>query len=102
MNSADPIRIVHFHHDDEHNLNIGDQAHVIAIHEQLERLSDRKIEFIEKPSKLLSYHAVPSIFYYPKSKHYPLAIQNIYRKLHGISAKDIAAECNHADMVLIG
>jgi len=102
MNSAGPIRIVHFHHDDEHNLNIGDQAHVVAIHEQLERFSDRPIEFIEKPSKLLSYHAVPSIFYYPKSKYYPLFVQNLYRKLHGISAKDIAEECNNADMVLIG
>lgn len=102
MTREQSIKIVHFHHDDEHNLNIGDQAHVVAIHEQLRRLSSRPIEFIEKSSKLLSYHAVPSIYYYPKSRYYPLAIQNLYRKLHGISARDIAKECNQADMVLIG
>jgi polysaccharide pyruvyl transferase WcaK-like protein len=102
VKSVKKIRIIHFNHNDHNNLNIGDQAHVVAIQEQLRARSKRPIEFIEKSIQLLSYHAVPSIYYFPKSRHYPLAIQNAYRAMSGISAKRIADECNQADMVLIG
>lgn len=102
VSSRKTIKIIHFNHNDNNNLNIGDQAHVLAIQEQLRQQSKYDVEIIEKSIQLLSYHAVPSIYYYPKSRHYPLFAQNIYRQFKGTSAKKIAEECNAADLIIIG
>jgi polysaccharide pyruvyl transferase WcaK-like protein len=96
------IKIIHFNHDDKNNLNIGDQAHVVAIQEILTQLSSDKIEFIERSIQLLSRQAIPNKFYYPKSRRYPTFVQNIYRRLCGKSVGKLIKECNDADLVLIG
>lgn len=102
MNSRKKTRIVHFHHNDRNNLNIGDQAHVVAIQEALERQSQEPIEFVEKSIQLLGRQVIPNKFYYPKSKYYPTSLHNIYRTMIRDGYYKVLNECNDADLVIVG
>ncbi len=97
-----PLKIVHFHHNDKNNLNIGDQAHVLAIQEALTPRSKRPVQFIEKSIQLLGRQVIPNKFYYPKSKYYPTVFHNVYRMLIGDGFYKVLQECNDADLVIIG
>ena len=96
------MKVIHFNHHDKNNLNIGDQAHVLAIQEALARHASEPIEFVEKSIQLLGRQVIPNKFYYPKSKYYPTFLHNIYRTLIGEGYYKVLRECNEADLVIIG
>lgn len=95
-------KIIHFNHNDKNNLNIGDEAHVIAIQETLSDLYGKDLQVVEHSIQLLARQAVPSKPYFPKSKRYPSFVHNMYRALTGNSATKLLEECNNADLILIG
>jgi len=96
------LKVIHFNHDDKNNLNVGDQAHVLAIQETFRALSKSEIDFAERSIQLLSRQVLPNTAFLPKSKRYPVFVQNAYRRLCGKSADQLLQECNDADLVLIG
>jgi polysaccharide pyruvyl transferase WcaK-like protein len=92
-------KIVHFHYNVAGNMNIGDEAHVLAIQETL-KSQIPNLEIIDLPISFLCYYQIPQTV--PSARRLPLFIHNMARVLRGTSYSELLSLVNGADMVLIG
>lgn len=94
-------RIIHFNHNTIRNQNVGDEAHVLAIQDTIRELPGLEdVVFVDKPIDDLSLWQLPVGT--PKLRRWPVWAHNAYRRAQGNRIADLVAECNDADMVLIG
>lgn len=93
------IQIVHFHYNTAKNVNIGDEAHVLAIQDTLrEQIGDVRI--INFPISFLCHYQLPPFM--GVSQKLPLPVHNMARILRGTSYNQLLKEINRSDLVVIG
>ena len=91
-------KIVHFNYNSDKNVNIGDEAHVLAIQDSLrERFKDATI--IDLPISFLCHYQLPP---FPFSQNLPLFVHNRARILRSMSYSRLLTKVNNADLVVIG
>lgn len=93
------IKIAHFHYNSAKNVNIGDEAHVLAIQDTLQNQLDNA-EITNFPISFLCHYQIPPFI--PMSHRLPLSIQNAARFLRGTSYSQLLKEINESDLVVIG
>lgn len=91
-------KIIHFHYNSDKNVNIGDEAHVLAIQETLHRHMGA-VTIVNLPISFLCHYQLPPFLF---SHKLPLSIHNAARILRGMSYKELLNEVNEADLVVIG
>lgn len=92
-------KIIHLHYNVKKNVNIGDEAHVLAIQDSMRSMID-DLSIIDMPISFLSKYQLPSWVFY--SRAVPLLLQNMSRVLRGKSYYGLIRDMNRADLVLIG
>ena len=92
------VKVIHFHYNSSKNVNIGDEAHVLAIQDTL-RQEIKNVEIANYPISFLCHYQLPKSFI---SQHLPLSAQNAARILRGKSYSQLIKEINDADLIIIG
>jgi polysaccharide pyruvyl transferase WcaK-like protein len=93
------IQVVHFHYNTAENVNIGDEAHVLAIQDTLrDQIGD--IRIINLPISFLCHYQLPPLI--GISQKLPLSIHNAARILRGTSYGQLLKKIDEADLVVIG
>ncbi len=93
------VKIAHFHYNSAGNVNIGDEAHVLAIQDTL-RQEIADVEIINFPISFLCHYQIPPSI--PMSHSLPLFAHNAARILRGMSHGNLLKETNAADLIVIG
>jgi polysaccharide pyruvyl transferase WcaK-like protein len=91
--------IVHFHYNTSSNVNIGDEAHVLAIQDALQARR-KDLVITNFPISFLCYYQIPT--FVPGARRLPLFLHNIARILRGTSYRRLIKTINQSDMMVIG
>ncbi len=91
--------IVHFHYNTSANVNIGDQAHVLAIQDALHERRDDLV-ITNFPISFLCYYQIPP--FVSGARRLPLFLHNMARLLRGTSYRRLIKMINQSDMMIIG
>ena len=90
------LKIIHFNYNIASNVNVGDEAHVLAIQDMLHARQPH-VEFVNWPIGWLSQTQLPG-----KLAALPRWVQHASRVVKGNYVRRLLREINAADMVLIG